>query len=108
MYCNYCGKVVQDDANVCAYCGKRVGAVAARRKLVRPRVGRKIAGVCLGLAEYFDLDVTLIRLVWLVAAILLIPFSWLGYIVAWIIVPEEPVVVCAVVPAGTPTSPQQS
>lgn len=21
MYCNYCGKVIQDDANVCAYCG---------------------------------------------------------------------------------------
>ena len=58
MYCNYCGKVIQDDANVCAYCGVRVGASLARRKLVRPRLGRKVAGVCLvkkGLIqEYVD------------------------------------------------------
>ena len=46
MYCNYCGKVIQDDANVCAYCGKRVASVASRRKLMRSRTNRKIAGVC--------------------------------------------------------------
>ena len=38
MYCNYCGKVIQDDANHCAYCGTRVGGVMARKKLIRPRV----------------------------------------------------------------------
>ena len=70
MYCNYCGKVIQDDASHCAYCGKRVGSSAARRRLMRPRADRKIAGVCAGVAEYFDLDVTLVRLVWLITAVM--------------------------------------
>jgi phage shock protein C len=88
MYCNFCGKVIQDDAAVCAYCGKRVAAVATRKRLMRPRKGRQIAGVCAGLAEFFDLDVALIRIITLVTAI----FGWgvIAYAVAWIAMPEEP------------------
>ncbi|HZU33092.1 MAG TPA: PspC domain-containing protein [Candidatus Angelobacter sp.] len=89
MYCNYCGKVIAEDANVCSYCGKRVAGVMSRERLVRPRQGRKVAGVCLGFAEYFDLDVALVRIVWLVCAIVG-GFGALAYFAAWIVIPEEP------------------
>lgn len=89
MYCNYCGKVIPDDASLCAYCGKRVGGVVARKKLMRPREGRKIAGVCAGFAEYFDLDVSLVRVVWLVCSLFGLA-GVIAYIAAWIVMPEEP------------------
>jgi phage shock protein C len=98
MYCNYCGKVIPDDSNVCAYCGKRVAGVIARKKLVRPRNGRKIAGVCLGFAEYFDLDVTLVRIVWAVCGVFA-AFGVIAYGAAWIVMPEEPFLLPAPAPS---------
>ena len=99
MYCNYCGKVIQDDASHCAYCGKRIGGIVSRKRLVRPRSGRKIAGVCLGVAEYFDLDVTLVRVVWLVLLIFA-GTGLLAYIIGWIVIPEEPERVYAAPPTS--------
>jgi len=97
MYCNYCGKLLPDDALLCAYCGKRMAGVVARKRLVRPRTGRKIAGVCAGFAEYFDLDVALVRIVWLLCSVLGLA-GVIAYAAAWIVVPEEPLLLNA--PAG--------
>ncbi len=94
MYCNYCGKSIQDDANVCAYCGTRVGSVLARKRLMRPRADRKIAGVCAGFAEYFDLDVTVVRLTWLIVSFMT-GVGLLAYPIAWIVIPEEPLMLNA-------------
>ena len=104
MYCNYCGKVIQDDAAVCAYCGVRVGGSVARIRLVRPLVGRKIAGVCLGFSEYFDIDVTAVRLVWLVASFMTV-IGFISYPIAWVVMPEEPLLLAPPVGAQrVPTS----
>ncbi|HEU4416532.1 MAG TPA: PspC domain-containing protein [Candidatus Angelobacter sp.] len=94
MYCNYCGKVITDDSNLCSYCGKRVAGVIARKRLVRPRAGRKIAGVCQGFAEYFDLDVTVVRIVWAICSIFGL-FGLIAYIASWIVMPEEPLMLPA-------------
>ena len=60
-----------------------------RRSLYRCRHDRRIAGVAAGVAEYFDLDPTLVRLVWFVS-IFFGGFGLLLYIVMAIIVPNEP------------------
>ncbi len=99
MYCNYCGKAIPDDANLCPYCGVRVAYVAARKRLMRSRTDRKIAGVCAGFAEYFDIDVTVVRVVWLIVA-LFGGGGILAYIIAWIVMPEEPEIAPAVQPTN--------
>lgn len=61
-----------------------------RQKLYRPRVNRSIAGVCSGLAEYFGIDTTLLRLI----TFMLILFGGLSiwiYVILWIVIPEEPI-----------------
>jgi len=60
------------------------------KKLYRSLKDRKIAGVCGGLGEYFDVDSTLVRLL-AVALVLAGGSGVLGYILAWIIIPEAPI-----------------
>jgi phage shock protein C len=63
--------------------------MAQTRKLYRSRTDRKLAGVCGGLAQYFNADVTLIRVLFVVLALLGGP-GLVIYLVLWILVPEEP------------------
>jgi phage shock protein PspC (stress-responsive transcriptional regulator) len=69
------------------------------KRLTRLPASGRIAGVCSGLAEYFDVDVTLVRLVWVILSI--VPGGIIGgviaYAVAWAIVPPA----TALAPAAT-------
>lgn len=59
------------------------------RRLVRPRNGRVLAGVCLGLANYLRVDPTIVRIVFF---ILLIPGGLPGllpYVLLWVLMPSE-------------------
>lgn len=59
------------------------------KKMYRPKKGRKIAGVAAAFSDYFEVDVTLVRLIWV---FLLIPGGFPGflpYLVCWLVIPEE-------------------
>lgn len=60
------------------------------KRLYRSRKDRMIAGVCGGIAEYFNIDPVIVRLI---AVILLLPGGLPGfipYVIMWIIIPENP------------------
>ena len=90
MFCTQCGIRLDDAARFCMSCGKPVDAepaTAPSRKLRRIRADKKIAGVCAGFAEYFDMDVTVMRLIWVAVAFLPPGIGLIAYIVAWIVLP---------------------
>ena len=60
-----------------------------QKKLYRSKKDKMIAGICGGIAEYFDVDSTLIRLL-TVLFVLLGGAGIAVYIIAWIIIPETP------------------
>lgn len=58
------------------------------KTLTRRRDDRMIAGVCSGVADYLDLDPTLVRLLTVVAAIFSVGAVAVAYVAAWILMPE--------------------
>lgn len=58
------------------------------KKLYRSKTNRMIGGVCGGLGEYFDVDPTIIRLLWVVI-FFMGGSGILIYIIFWIVLPEE-------------------
>lgn len=59
------------------------------RRLYRSRTQRMVGGVCGGLGEYFDIDPTIVRLLFVVTALAGGP-GLLAYIIMLIVVPSEP------------------
>jgi phage shock protein C len=99
MVCPTCQKEIADHSNFCYNCGANLSGAAPApgvipsvhpvKRLMRSSTDKKISGVCGGLAEYFDLDPTLVRILWLV----LIFFAGTGilvYFILWIALPVAP------------------
>ena len=69
-----------------------LGQQRAYKRLMRSSIDRKVAGVCGGVAEYLEIDSTLVRLIWVL--LIFVPFpvfpALMGYFVCWLIMPQAP------------------
>src|ERR1700686_2655907 len=95
MYCTKCGTALDSKVNFCSDCGTATRRPAAfsqatPSKLSRPRDERKIAGVCAGFARYLGVDVTVVRLIAIVLVLCPPSIGLIAYIVAWIVMPNDP------------------
>ena len=112
MFCTKCGIELRDQDKFCFECGTGTGKAAPRvaqssGKLVRPMREAKIAGVCAGFAQSLGIDVTLVRILWLVLTIFPLPcLGVVAYIVCWIVMPkdESPAPSASMHPANGPAS----
>ncbi len=61
------------------------------KRLYLSTTDKKIGGICGGIAEYFEIDPTIIRLVTVILALItaVVPVV-IGYLIAWIIIPRKP------------------
>jgi phage shock protein PspC (stress-responsive transcriptional regulator) len=103
MFCTNCGVELREADRFCSQCGKGTGAGPAwsQRRLALPLEGKKLLGVCAGFARYFEVDVTLMRIIWLVGSIATGGIGFLGYLIAWLLMPKDQ-------PAAAPPSYQTS
>jgi phage shock protein C len=98
MTCTSCSKDIAVGSKFCYNCGAKQPesgapglspATGASKRLMRSSTDKKIAGVCAGLADYFDIDPTIVRVVWL-----LLLFcggtGLLAYVILWIVLPVAP------------------
>lgn len=91
MFCTKCGVELREQDRFCSTCGARTAvgqAESPRKALLLDKANKKIAGVCAGFARYLDVDVTLVRVVWLAIAITT-GIGFLAYVAAWIIMPSD-------------------
>jgi len=106
MFCTRCGTQLNESVKFCNECGCSTSNSTAwaprTERLTRPMSEAKIAGVCAGFARHFGLDVTLVRIVWAVLTLWPLPLlGVIGYIVAWIVMPKDPLPVVTAQPVNT-------
>ncbi len=108
-FCGNCGEANVDDAQYCANCGElltvatnaasketltqneaRESPKEEKKTLYRSRTKKILSGLSAGLADYFGLDVSLVRFLWLASFVITSGATLVGYIVLAAITPLEP------------------
>lgn len=59
------------------------------KRLYKIEEGKKLDGVCGGIAEYFNIDPTLVRLVWALVTLCTVGVGLIGYLVCAVIMPKK-------------------
>jgi phage shock protein PspC (stress-responsive transcriptional regulator) len=105
VFCNRCGTGLPHSARFCSNCGSVIFAAqpVPGRPLVRPIVGRQIAGVCLALAQANGWDVAVVRILTVLGCFVSGGFVAVAYIAGWIGIPDEQVTM----PGAYPPQPGQ-
>lgn len=116
MVCGACRREIANESNFCYLCGARQVMQPQSpqyhepRRLMRSVTNCKIAGVCGGLAEYWDMDPTIVRLVWVILVFLPVPIfpAFLAYFIAWIVMPKAEFPVYVAAPQSAPSGAPQA
>lgn len=96
VFCQRCGTGLPLGARFCSNCGAVIPVVQygpgspLGGPLLRPRVGRQIAGVCLALARSNGWDVGVVRIIAVLGLIFSGGLVGVAYVAGWIGIPEEP------------------
>ena len=69
--------------------GQETSQEKTKKELFRDMKRGKIAGVCAGLAQYFGMDISLMRIIWILVFIFTVGFiSVVAYVILWVVLPE--------------------
>ena len=91
VFCQRCGTELPPGVRFCSSCGAviHVAPFVSGRPLFRPIVGRQIAGVCIGLAQTYGWDVSLVRIFTVIGLFFSGGLVAVAYLACWVGIPEE-------------------
>ena len=109
LYCSSCGAANEEFATYCASCGEDLSQAREKKdksqttsqtsstttsteekKLLRSREDKMVTGLSAGLAKYLDMDVDLVRLIWVIAFLVTGGTAIVIYLVMALAIPLEP------------------